>query len=96
MIVSDKIEVATRKFGRQVTRAAKAAAAAFVDAMIAKGAWSTTQNDFGGTMHQFQPEAYRAALAELQGADAIVQQSRQGGELFWVEKFAGLTESTGQ
>jgi hypothetical protein len=91
LIIEDKVKVGARKFGFKVTGKAKAAGTAFLDHMIAKGAWSTTQNDFGGTMHQFQTDAYKVALRELQASDAIVQQAAAGGETFWADTFAALT-----
>ena len=91
LIVEDKIGVATRKFGSKVRGKANAAATVFVDHMIAAGAWSTKNNDFGGTMHQYQPEGYRAALADWQASDPIVAAARASGETFWADTFAALT-----
>lgn len=93
MIIADKVQVATRKFGRQVHSKSTAAATAFVDQMIEKGAWSTKQNDFGGTMHQFQPEPYRNAIAELQASDPVVQKAVAGGEGYWDQSFSRLAGS---
>ena len=91
MIIDDKMAVAVRKFGRKVARATREAATEFVDALIAKGAWSTQTNDFGGTMHQFQADRFRPALDELTGADPIVAAAAAGGESFWADTFAELT-----
>ena len=91
LIVSDKIQVAARKFGRKVVAAAKDVAAAYVDQMIAAGAWSTVKNDFGGTMHQFQEPAYKAALAAIVAADPIIAAAAAAGPDFWETTFAGLT-----
>lgn len=90
-IVADKIQVATRKFGRKVASQDKAAATAFLDHMIEKGAFSTKQNDFGGTMHQFQTPAYKQELKALQENDPIVRQAKEGGEGFWQDRFAALS-----
>ena len=90
-IIADKIQVATRKFGRKVASQDKAAAIAFLDHMIDKGAFSTKQNDFGGTMHQFQTATYKQALRDLQESDPIVQQAIADGDSFWLDKFAALT-----
>ena len=90
MIIEDKVKVGARKFGFKVTGKAKTAATAFLDHMLEKGAWATTQNEFGGTMHQFQAASYKAALAELQASDPIIQAAAAGGEAFWADTFAAL------
>jgi hypothetical protein len=90
LIVADKIEVALRPFGRKVRSQNKGPAAAFLDYMIAKGAFSTTTNDFGGTMHQFQGQAYKQALEEWRSSDPIIGQAQAAGEGFWQERFAAL------
>lgn len=90
-IIADKIEVATRPFGRKVRSQNKGPATAFLDHMIAKGAFTTTKNDFGGTMHQFQPPTYKQALRELQESDPILQEAGAAGEDFWQDAFARLT-----
>jgi hypothetical protein len=90
LIVGDKIEVATRRFGRKVRSQTRAPATAFVDRMIADGAFSTKQNDFGGTMHQFQAPAYKQALRAWQADDPILREAQGGGEGFWPDRFAAL------
>lgn len=72
MIIADKMQVATRKFGRKAGNACRGAATAFVDHMIAAGAQSTKANDFGGSMHQFQGDVYKAALKAMQDSDAVL------------------------
>ena len=91
LIIEDKFSIALRKFGPKARAAAKAAATAFVEHMIAKGGWETKQNDFGGTMHQFQFEVFKRELAVLQAADPLVQQAANGGDSFWADTFAALT-----
>lgn len=91
LIMEDKFAIATRKFGFKVKATAKAAATLFVEYMLANGGWETKANEFGGTMHQFNLDGYRKALAKLQADDPIVQQSLQGGETFWADRFAALT-----
>jgi hypothetical protein len=91
LILEDKFQIATRKFGMKVKTRSKVAATVFVDAMIAKGGWSSKPNDFGGNMHQFQPDVFRAALKEMQANDPIVQESQGKGAEFWTDKFAALT-----
>ena len=92
LIFADKIQVATRKFGRQVHSKAKAAATALVDKLIASGAYSTKQNEFGGSMHQFQEPAYKAFLKAEQDADPIIGQAKAAGPDFWDQAFAKLTD----
>ncbi len=87
MIIADKMQVATRKFGRKAGAATRGAATAFVDHMIAAGAWTTKKNDFGGTMHQFQGEAYRAALKAMQASDPVLASVNDD----WEGAFAALT-----
>ncbi len=91
MIIDDKMAVAVRKFGRKAAKGSREAATEFVDTMIAKGAWATQKNDFGGTMHQFQADRFRTALAEMNDADPIVQAAASGGETFWADRFAEIT-----
>ena len=90
MIITDKIDVAVRPFGGKAQRASKAAATAFVDGMIAAGGWSTTQNKFGGSMHQWQGDAFRAELRRLQAEDPVIAKSREQGDGYWAEAFAAL------
>ena len=92
LIFADKVQVATRKFGRPVHSKAKTAATALVDKLIKSGAYSTKQNEFGGSMHQFQEPAYKAFLKAEQDADPIIQQAKAAGPEFWDDAFAKLTE----
>jgi len=91
LIIEDKVKVGARKFGFKVTGKAKAAATAFLDLMLEQGGWTTTKNDFGGTMHQFQADAFRTALGELRDSDPIVKEATAAGESFWADRFASLT-----
>ena len=91
LIIEDKFQVAVRKFGFKAKAATKAPANHFVEHMIAKGGWVTKENDYGGTMHQWQMDAFRAELKALQAADPIVQEAAQGGENYWTDKFAAET-----
>ena len=93
LIIEDKVAIATRKFGPKVKATAKAAGSAFVETMIARGGWSTKQNDFGGTMHQFQPDTYKSVLKDMQANDPIIQASQGQGPEFWADKFAALIAS---
>ncbi len=88
MIIADKMQVATRKYGRKAGAATRGAALAFVDHMIAHGAWSTKKNDFGGTMHQFQGDVYKATLKTMQASDPIIAAVGEG----WEAAFEELTQ----
>ncbi len=91
LIIEDKLQLATREFGFRVTSRAGPIAKAFLDQMIAAGAFSTQQNDFGGTMHQFQADAYRRFLRELRESDPIIRKAQDAGPGFWAAAFAALT-----
>lgn len=90
LILEDKFQIATRKFGMKVRTHSRAAGKTFLDAMIAKGAWATTENEFGGKMHQFQADKFRAAVKELQANDPIIAKADAEGAEFWEKAFAGL------
>ena len=91
LIFADKVQVATRKFGRKVHSKANAAAAALVDKLIAAGAYSTKQNEFGGSMHQFQESAYKAFLKAEQERNPLILQAKAEGPEFWQGAFERLT-----
>ncbi len=88
-----KIQVATRKFGRKATAKANSVAAALLDRLIAAGAYSTKTNDFGGSMHQFQADAYKAFLKQEQESDPIILKAKDGGPDYWDQAFSALTAS---
>ena len=90
LILNDKIQVATRKFGTKVTAHTKPAANAFIDALIERGGLSAQKGKFGGTMHQYQADAYPRVVAEMAGGDAIVQQAKAGGAGFWEQRLGEL------
>lgn len=90
LIIEDKIQVATRSFGFKVTSKAKPAATAFLEHMIAAGAFSSTQGKLGGVMHQFQAAAYRKAIEEQRANNPILQKAKAGGPEFWKQAFAAL------
>ena len=91
LTMEDKLQIATRKFGARVRSKARAPGALFLDTLIEKGAFSTTKNEYGGTMHQFQPGVYTGALKDLQAADPIVAQASGEGPDWWREQFEQLT-----
>jgi hypothetical protein len=91
MVIGDKVQVATRKFGTKVSMASAKAARAFGDDMIACGGFSTKQGDFGSTMHQFQADKYKECLAKMRETNPIVQKAKAAGAGFWEETFAQLS-----
>ncbi|MFT4028090.1 MAG: hypothetical protein QM676_15040 [Novosphingobium sp.] len=91
LIIDDKFQQAVRKFGMKARSATKPAATAFVEDMIAKGGWATKENEFGGTMQQWQMDVFRKELRELQAANPLVQGAASGGETYWADVFAPLT-----
>jgi len=90
LIIEDKFSVATRKFGPKVRGKSKVAGTKFLDAMIAKGAWETKANDFGGKMHQFQTDKFRAAIADQQANDPVIAKANAEGPDYWDKAFAEL------
>jgi hypothetical protein len=91
LIIADKVQVATRKFGRKATAKANTAANALLDKLIAAGAYSTKQNEFGGSMHQFQLDAYKSFLKAEQESNPLIRQAQAEGEGFWQGAFERLT-----
>ena len=90
LIIEDKFNIATRKFGMKVRKNSKAAGKLFLDMMIGKGAWIAKPNDFGGSMYQFQLDVWRSAIRELQASDPIIQQANAEGPEFWDKAFGAL------
>lgn len=89
--LDDKFQMAVRKFGIKARGCSKPAATAFLDHMIEKGGWETKQNEYGGTMHQFNADGFRKELKALQAASPVVQEAQGAGPDYWTEKFAALT-----
>lgn len=90
LIIEDKFNIATRKFGFKVRSQSKAAGKAFLDDMIAREAWATTENEFGGRMHQFQADKFRDAIKELKASDPIIAKAEAEGPEFWDKAFGEL------
>ena len=89
LIIEDKFQIATRKFGMKVRAKSKDAGKKFLDTMIANGAWATTENEFCGKMHQFQADKFRTAVKDLQASDPIIAKANANPE-FWDKTFAEL------
>jgi hypothetical protein len=87
----DKLQIATRKFGFKVKGKVKPAAAALVDTLIEKGAYSTKPNEYGGSMHNFKLDTYRATIKELKATNPIIAEAEAVGTDFWQTRFAELT-----
>ena len=90
LVMGDKIRIAVRPFGKPAADAAKPVAEALAEHMLACGAFSTKEQKFGGTMHQFQPDAFRAALDALEAADPVLKQAAAGGDQFWTDAFGKI------
>jgi hypothetical protein len=88
MILEDKIQFATRPFGARIAANARPVAEALAETFIDRGAFSTQAGKFGGSMHQFQPDAYRATLEEMRVADPIILAAKDGGADYWTNLFA--------
>lgn len=89
LIVEDKFSIASRKFGPKVRKHSKEAGTRFLDAMIAKGAWETKENEYGGRMHQFQADKFKAAVRAQQDSDPIIQNAKADPE-YWDKAFGEL------
>lgn len=91
LIIEDKVSIAVRKFGMKARGVSKPVATAFVDHMIANGGWETKQNEYGGSMHQFQTDTFRNELKALQAASPAFAEAQAAGAEYWQEKFTALT-----
>jgi hypothetical protein len=91
LVIEDKISVAVRKFGSKARGSAKTVSKALLDLMIEKGGWATKHNEYGGSMHQFQPDVFKATLKELQASDPLIIAAQGKGAEFWADKFTELT-----
>ena len=89
--MDDKIQQAVRKFGMAARKAARPAAEVLVAYMLENGGWASQANEFGGTMHSFRLEEFRKALDAFNAGNPIVAKAAAGGETFWADKFAELT-----
>ncbi|AXB76783.1 hypothetical protein [Novosphingobium sp. P6W] len=90
LIFDDKIAVAVRKFGPKVRKHSKEAGKTFIDLMIEKGAWSTNEGEYGGSMHQFQADRFREVIREEQKANAIIVKAKAEGPAYWDKAFGEL------
>ncbi|EJL23224.1 hypothetical protein [Novosphingobium sp. AP12] len=90
LIFDDKVSVAVRKFGMKVRKHSKEAGKAFIDLMIEKGAWSTKEGEYGGSMHQFQADRFREVIREEQKTNPIIVQANTQGPEYWDKAFGNL------
>jgi hypothetical protein len=97
LVMGDKIRIAVRPFGKAAQGAAATVAEALSEHMLACGGFSTKPQKFGGTMHQFQPAAFRAALDAIEAESVVLKLAATGGATFWEQAFAALAQQeTGQ
>ena len=92
LILADKVKVDVRAFGKAAQDSAKPAATFYLDHMIAAGGFSSKAQKFGGTMHQYDTEPFRAALDKLKAADPVLAKAAAAGPEFWQTTFASLTQ----
>ncbi len=88
---TDKMQVDVRPFGQAAKDAAGAAAKHYFDHMLAQGGFATKEQKFGGTMHQYEPAGFKAALDALTASDPVLAKAASGGADFWATSFAELT-----
>jgi hypothetical protein len=91
LILADKVKVDVRTFGKAAQDSAQAAAKFYLDHMIAAGGFSSKAQKFGGTMHQYDADAFRAALDGLKAADPVLARAEGAGADFWQSAFASQT-----
>ena len=91
LILADKVKVDVRAFGKPAQDSAKPAATFYLDHMIAAGGFSSKVQKFGGTMHQYDAEPFRAALDKLKAANPVLAKAEAGAPAFWQSAFASLT-----
>jgi hypothetical protein len=87
-ILADKIRVDVRQFGKAAQEVAGPVAKFYLDHMIAAGGFENKVQKFGGTMHQYEAEGFRAALDALKAGDAVL--AKATGDDFWTTSFAEL------
>jgi hypothetical protein len=90
LVMADKIRIAVRPFGKAAQDAAGPVAEALTEHMLECGGFSTKAQKFGGTMHQFQTEEFRAALNAIEADSAALKAAAKGGADFWETSFAEL------
>jgi hypothetical protein len=90
LVIEDKVQLATRKFGVRANLAGPKVARALLEILIERGAFSTVKGDHGSTMHQYQKDAYRTCIGELQASNPIIAKARAAGPGWWDEAFAAL------
>lgn len=90
LIFSDKMQVATRRFGVKMGKSCEEAAVAFIAVLLERGAFSTVEQSHGDTMHRFQPAVYRELIKELQETDPIILKVKEAGSEYCERAFASL------
>ena len=92
LILADKVKVDVRAFGKAAQDVAKGVAKFYLDHMIAEGGFASKDQKFGGTMHQYDADKFRAALDGLKAADPVLARANAAGPEFWETAFASLTQ----
>jgi hypothetical protein len=88
-IIEDKVRFAVSRFDLDNRAAVDNAAKAFLQVLIERQAFSTSESPYG-PMYQFQPAVYRDYLNEAQNADPIIAQAQAAGSDFWQQQFEAL------
>ena len=88
---ADKMQVDVRPFGQAAKDAAPPAAKHYLDHMLDNNGFATKEQKFGGTMHQYEPAGFKAALDALKAGDAVLAKAASGGTDFWQTTFTELT-----
>jgi hypothetical protein len=90
LVIEDKVQLATRKFGVKANLAGPKVARALLDVLLEHQAFSTVKSDLGSTMHQYQKDNYRKCITDLQAADPLIAKAQSTGPAYWEEAFAAL------
>ena len=77
--------------GRRAVACSARVANEFIQLLIDEQALSTTRDNFGGVLHQFQTNTYRDLIKNLQASNPLVGRAQAAGPGFWDEAFATLT-----
>ncbi|TGD76120.1 hypothetical protein E4634_00805 [Mangrovimicrobium sediminis] len=90
MAIRNKLQLNTSKFGKGVTSRVDPVSRYFLDLLIERGALSDIPQKIGNNMHQFQADAYRNLLRELETSDEIIRAADGKGDDYWRELFTRL------
>jgi hypothetical protein len=88
-IIEDKVRFAVSRFDVNSRVAVDNVARAFLETLIERGAFSTSESNYG-PMYQFQRPAFRAWLTEAREANPIIARASMEGPDFWQRTFDSL------